>query len=745
MGDKALLGILVTLLVILSSSLVLIGVYLSPSTTTGNETTPNNIVINPTDEENNLVPSNTVENNINGSSLELASFKSYKELLDFIDNALSKAQDTRKVIETTGLYRGVPGILYAGEATYTGAVPASSEKTGEYSETNIQVKGVDEPDLVKTNGEIIAVLSHGTVYIIDVSNDNIVSRIVLSNTPSIDKGLFLDNEYLVVITSDYNDLPVRILVENNIYVEYPIGIINTTVYFYNISDPVHPVLVYKLSTPGTIIGARLVNHTVYLVTQFSLVNPVIPIVNNKPVPLNHIVCVGDTPDHYIVFNIVDLNNMVAKTYSFLLEHSSWFYMSHERIYIASTNYMDYRDIQVHGLRVLAKYLPENISNTVNQYLESNKLDKAFKIVSDYLSTLDKAELDRIFDSVNKELEKQFLSDETRFYVFDVKGIDISYRGKIVVSGRVLDQFSMEEMGEYFIVATTKHTYVIKANYVKYGGIEYPERGQSIIRITECNGTVCNDREIVLNTSRNEYSLSYISIYFYTRTVLGDSNNVYVIDHRNLTIIGRLENLAKGERIYSSRLIGHMFYLVTYRRIDPLFAIDLSNPAQPRVIGYIESPGFSEYLHPLPGDLLLGIGVGTGEYERGLKISLYDISDPTKIEEISVLKISPGWSRALYDHHAVMFDQRYKRIYIPYINYIYGGEGSGILVISYANNALKLEKIIIHSGACRTLYVDGKIYTVSYNLVKIFDREKLNYIGEIKLSSIVEQVTIPIYR
>lgn len=124
--------------------------------------------------------------------------------------------------------------------------------------------------------------------------------------------------------------------------------------------------------------------------------------------------------------------------------------------------------------------------------------------------------------------------------------------------------------------------------------------------------------------------------------------MFIVDLTSLEVIGSLRNLARGERIYSARLIGNVFFLVTFRQVDPLFAIDISDPENPQVLGYLKIPGFSEYLHPLPGNKLLGIGLE----DRSLKISLFNVTDPTNMSEIAKVLVYSAWSQALQDHHAV---------------------------------------------------------------------------------------------
>ena len=137
------------------------------------------------------------------------------------------------------------------------------------------------------------------------------------------------------------------------------------------------------------------------------------------------------------------------------------------------------------------------------------------------------------------------------------------------------------------------------------------------------------------------------------------NNLYLYDE-NLESVGKLEGLAQGEQIYSARFLGTMAYFVTYRNMDPLFAVDLSDEKNPKVLSELKITGFSEYLHFWGEDKLVGIGYETDPEtgrQTGLKISMFDISDPAdlKVAGTCVLK-NTGYSPALYDYKCVLVDE-----------------------------------------------------------------------------------------
>lgn len=138
----------------------------------------------------------------------------------------------------------------------------------------------------------------------------------------------------------------------------------------------------------------------------------------------------------------------------------------------------------------------------------------------------------------------------------------------------------------------------------------------------------------------------------------DINALYVLDE-NMHLIGRLTGLAPGEQIYSARFMGDIGYFVTYRNTDPLFSVDLSNPREPKILGALKIPGFSNYLHFYGDNILLGLGeehdpVSSEFY--GLKLSMFDISDPSNVTENDKYVMYDTYSSpAQYQHKALMID------------------------------------------------------------------------------------------
>jgi len=195
---------------------------------------------------------------------------------------------------------------------------------------------------------------------------------------------------------------------------------------------------------------------------------------------------------------------------------------------------------------------------------------------------------------------------TQIHRFDIsQALETDYKGSGVVRGFPLNQFAFSEHEGHLRVATTDDP-------------PWTERGQQ------------------------GESESFV-------TVLAANANA-------LARVGRVGGLGKGERIYAVRMIGDRGYVVTFRQVDPLYTLDLSNPAKPTVRGELKIPGFSSYLHPVGEHRLIGIGQSATDEGRttGSQVSLFDVSDPANPRRIAQHEIGKGYSEAENDHHAVLY-------------------------------------------------------------------------------------------
>ncbi len=275
---------------------------------------------------------------------------------------------------------------------------------------------------------------------------------------------------------------------------------------------------------------------------------------------------------------------------------------------------------------------------------------------------------------------------------------------------------------------------------------------------------------VKGTALNQFSIDEYNNYLRIATTTGNfqnaTNNLYILNDE-LSIVGEIEGIAKGETIKSVRFMGDTGYVVTFEQTDPLFVIDLKDPESPEVLGELKIPGFSNYLHPVTEKYLLGIGVNGDEKGagNGMKVSLFDVSDKKNPKEVSKFEILPQkngdnlWGYldcvAFYDHKAVCWDSKNLIMYIPYrmtTEYMHTEDNSYRSEFNSIDNVIalkvnikdgKLEKANIYIAGTgedlrsyktvnRATYIDDTIYSYSQFSSEIcsFDKttaEKLNSI------------------
>ena len=297
------------------------------------------------------------------------------------------------------------------------------------------------------------------------------------------------------------------------------------------------------------------------------------------------------------------------------------------------------------------------------------------------------------------------STDTHIYKFDIRNYDVKYVGKGSVKGHALNQFSIDEYKGYLRIATTTGNW-----------------GDEL------------------------------------------TNQVYVLNP-DLTVAGEVSGIAPGETIKSVRFMGDTGYVVTFEQTDPLFVIDLSNPKQPEVKGALKIPGFSTYLHPVGEGLLLGVGVDGDENGQngGLKVSLFDVSDPKNPKECD--KITMGGSDSPYvnigmnseaynTHKALCWDEKNATMYIPYHKSIviksndahnYTGSTGvlGVVVDKEAKKLLPGKDYVSDVGTDRNDYVEiGRVtyinnvlfgYASNKSNVVSFDKTTQKQLDKVELS------------
>jgi uncharacterized secreted protein with C-terminal beta-propeller domain len=654
----------------------------------------------------------------------LKKFASYDELKDFI-----KKNNENYIGNYYGMGMMETRAMTADAGPGNALVAAGKQKAADFSSTNVQVQGVDEADIVKNDGKYIYTISNSKIVIVDAypaENAKIVSEIELNNTP---RNIFVNSDRLVVFGDEYSYYPYagaqeKVAVQESM-IARPYPYYNTAssyIKVYDISDRSNPVLVRNLSVDGYYFDSRMIGNYVYTIVN----NPVnvfgddiqLPIVRPLAAEKFPAIYYFDVPDRsYNFVNVIALNvggteDPAVKTY--MLPSSQNLFVSANNIYLSYTKWLDdsyFFDKLVDT--VIVPIVPSGISKTISDIRGTNdskaeKMGKIMKVAEDYMNTLGPEEKaafgkdaqDRMME-FQKETAKQ--RESTIIHRIMLNGNEIKYESQGSVPGHVLNQFSMDEYNGYFRVATTSGDWNSQAN------------------------------------------------------------NLYVLDG-GMGIVGKVEDLAKGERIYSVRFMGDRAYMVTFRQVDPLFVIDLGEPTAPKVLGFLKVTGVSDYLHPVDENHIIGIGKEATEQGRflGLKLSLFDVTDVANPKEISKVVIGDRGtdSYALHDHKAFLFDKEKGLLVLPVLlaeidntnpvnEWTYGTyKFQGAYVFGFSiDSGFDLRGKIIHSSSGnetdynsywgsnsvkRSLYMDNVLYTVSDKMIKMNSLDTLEDINKVDL-------------
>ncbi|MDG6101135.1 beta-propeller domain-containing protein [Dactylosporangium aurantiacum] len=207
-----------------------------------------------------------------------------------------------------------------------------------------------------------------------------------------------------------------------------------------------------------------------------------------------------------------------------------------------------------------------------------------------------------------------------------------------------------------------------------------------------------------------------------------SSAVYVLrlNGGRLTEVGHVGGLGRSERIYSVRFIGTTGYVVTFRQTDPLYTLDLRDPAAPKVAGELKIPGYSAYLHPAGDGRLLGLGQDATEQGRvqGMQVSLFDVRDPARPARVAQHQRKGGSSEAEYDPHAFLYWAPLGLLAVP----VWSDQQPSVLVLKVGDAAITEAGTITHPGRYttirRSLIVGGTLWTLSEQGLKATDAATL---------------------
>ncbi|NLI92981.1 MAG: hypothetical protein GX434_12555 [Peptococcaceae bacterium] len=591
----------------------------------------------------------------------------------------------------------------------------------DYSQTNIQVQGVDEADTVKTDGEYIYKITNNKLIVAKAYPSD---ELKVISTLNYDQGMhpvemYVDQKRLIIILNQNHYYlrdtgsaePAKGITEKRILP--PAGPFESSVkvLIYDLFDKTNLKQIRELELDGQYISSRKIGDQFYLV-------------NNKYLPV-HLLKEGKEEQFLPAYKDSAEGGTVKRIG---YQDISYFPGSPE------PNYLIIAGMNLEGMTDKKTEIKTYLGSGQSIYSSTENL---FVAVPEY--KYDNAQpLPQPQSSKPAEgsLVKPFIlpmpvEQNTGIYKFSLQDGSASFQGKGTVPGTILNQFSMDENNGYFRIATTIQKYSPNAQEM--------------------------------------------------------TNNLYILDS-GMNVRGKIENMAPGEKIYSVRFLGNRGYLVTFKTVDPLFVLDLKDPNQPRILGELKIPGYSNYLHPYDENHIIGFGKeaievempgrpGQGSvknaYYLGMKIALFDVSDVNNPKEKYKVEIGDrGTDSELFrNHKALLFSKEKNIMAFPITlceidsssvnkgDYLaqkdprlaYGTPVfQGAMVYSLSESGFALKGMITHQpqgkaadlqkskqydynrNVSRILFIKDTIYTVSNGYLKANDMNTLQEKGGISI-------------
>lgn len=567
--------------------------------------------------------------------------------------------------------------------------------SSDYSKTNVQVEGVDEADIVKTDGKYIYQVNRQRIVVAEVypaDNMKVRSTVEFTDKSFNPSEIYVDGNKMIVIGSTYQTISCKTqaAVKDGDYrcPSYSPQFAKAIV--YDITDKSNIKKIKDFAIEGSIVSSRRIGETLYVVT-------------NKYI-------------NYYYFEQNLKENLTPMFYDSAL-HGKERNLDCSKIRCfpgcLTPNYMVIASIDLDKIGDAAN-IQSYLGCGEQIYCSENNL---------YVAV---TENEAVYDNVKKVPGSTGIvppiyryNQNTKVYKFSLDKGNVTYIAKGSVPGNILNQFSMDESdGNFRIATTTGHV------------------------------------------SRNGDATS--------------KNNLYVLND-TMSQIGKIEDIAPGERIYSVRFMGDRAYMVTFQKVDPLFVIDLKNPAAPKILGKLKIPGYSDYLHPYDENHIIGFGKdtieakeGTFAWYQGLKLAMFDVTDVSNPKEMfkEIIGDRGTDSELLNNHKALLFSKEKNLLAFPVtlmeiknkeqgkMNGDYPQYGEFTFQGAYVynvdlKNGFKLKARITHisdgeyeksgnywydsnNNVERILYIANNLYTLSQGMFKAHDLGSFKEISSLEI-------------
>ncbi|MFE3447634.1 beta-propeller domain-containing protein [Nonomuraea sp. NPDC059194] len=600
------------------------------------------------------------------SDVKLVSYDSCDDMLSGL------RENTAKNVSSWGL--GGPPIMYMERSDVAGkAVPQSANegKAADHSTTNVHEQGVDEPDLVKTDGRRVITVSNGKLRVIDAATRKITGTLELAKENWVAGDLLVSGDRALVLFNG-GGIPFGAVAKRAFA---PTG--GPQYALVDLSG--EPRLLGTVEPGGMHVDARLVGSTVRLVVR-SQPDITFPqaredVSEAERIKVNQAVVRQAPISAWLPkFTITDAAGN-ARAESVKCEQ-----VSHPDEYTGTSL------LTVHTID-LTQDLAAAAANPIAVAADGDTVygtGTSLYVTSNprwwFPVPIDPRPLDVNTAPPGTPAGGNAVPpEETEVHRFDISQAGApKYLASGKIPGRLLNQYAMSEYQGNLRVATT------------------------------------------------------------TADQKTSSSSVYVLRADTLAKIGEVGGLGKDERIYSVRFIGPVGYVVTFRQVDPLYTLDLRDPAAPKVTGELKITGYSAYLHPAGEGRLIGLGQEASEKGRtlGTQVSLFDVSDPANPRRLSQLFQKDTGSEAEWDPHAFLYWPKTGTAVIPVSSYKNGESESGAMVLKITDSGVSEAGTIKHPrvkerdytyepNIQRSVVIGDSLWTVSPSGIKVNDLNTLD--------------------
>lgn len=408
-----------------------------------------------------------------------------------------------------------------------------------------------------------------------------------------------------------------------------------------------------------------------------------------------------------------------------------------------------REIELTGNLLSSRMIGESLYVVSNQYINT------YRIKENQISDLSEDSYKPVYKdtAISKEEKKIDFSQIECFENMESANL-LTIAGLNINENEEVNIKTFLGSGEEIYVSEN-NMYIAKTNS-NYNIItrEYVETTTTILKLALDKSNIKYMSEVeVPGFINNQFSMDESNGTFKIATTIGSiwnssdnrSNSLYILDE-NLNELGRIEGLAKGEKIYSVRYTEDRAYIVTFEQVDPLFVIDISDSKKPKLLGELKIEGYSTYLHPYDENHLIGFGYDTtynGKVIKtnGLKMVMFDIKDLSNPRELFKVEIGNRYTSSilLNNHKALLFSKEKNIIGFP-IN-IYGGKNTSYKAQIYKidlEKGFKLQGEIVQNGSNyknqieRIIYIGNTYYVLSAKEIKSIDMDTLEKIDSIEI-------------